>query len=1238
MRYKKQISLLLIFLFIINTFLVALKYNFNNNPTIFNSEKLQANQSVGFPLEGPSIRFRGFRNLPLEGSDLKSFSDEKFELEFLLDLEDEKFEIYNQKVSRVYSFLDYDTLDTDSNDNQKFEDGSTSKYYTPEETPSENELNPDLSFMGNDFIQILRDNNVWENGEKEYLAVKNFPERLDPEIFVQIKVLYKIEVLESNGWHSYYYYKTFEVSEFWTTNFDKKTLRIIDDDTIPPIISDYQILNSPITEAQENIIFEVQAYDNSGLEDFYVLFDDIQYNIDSNNRAIIPNPRNPGQYEYTLFAVDGDEDRHNDQLTTSIHSTFNIIDDDSVPPIISNVSIINAPILDNEDIIQFRIDVEDDSGLEELSIKFQNNIYLDDDNDHIITIPNPKIPGTYEYTIKALDNDKDREGDQLETTLTSNFEVFDDDITPPQIFSIDFTNEPFYDSTEFIEFEVIVEDQSGLSELYAIFNQSIYHADENNRIIFPNPILPNNYLFSVIAVDGDSDQNEDQLNATFDSSFEVKDDDINPPEIEQINILNSPLNDSVDFIEFEIVVNDASGIADLFIIFNEQRYDSISGNIIFIPNPKTSGIHSFQVFAIDGDDDWEGDMSIEVVNSTFEVSDDDINPPEIEQINILNSPIYDSADFIEFEIVVNDESGLSQLYILFEDIIYHADENNHIILPNPILLGLYDFVLVAIDNDTDHEGDQLNSSINSSFKVVDDDITPPTINNIILLTDPVYDSDIYFKVQISAQDVSDIAEIYAVFEGEEYFIDENNIVKIDNPKKPGSYSLQIIAIDNDTDRINDQLISQRKFDIKVEDDDTSTPIIESIQVLDTKIYDSSETIRLKITAKDESGLSNILINFMNEIIQTDSQGYINLSNPIIPGIYKFSVRAIDNDTDRLNDQLSTTLNSTLTIYDDDLSPPEINIYESAFGWDIMISDIDGYQDSKATGNYIVFDSSGEIWDEGIISMENKLYRIRIPFKPETYTLIVNATNNDNEWNGDIESISHLTLLNISLEDCFLFLDNEIEEMKKYVDNELYSIIASTIRFKLSLAQKFLRIAYQKTLDGNLTCSLFKDAIAQVLIEITEFETVFFNKLNLIEDKAAQYIISKLHEIRNFLVLLMGNSVDYIKETSLGYQIANTEVQVLNLKDYSQAELGCKGKPLIKFFTCAAIQLEATLFELSMDMNISTTLDHTIVTMKIVNSTVYCLYEESIIPTPKVEYIHDQIYEIIQKIQLIKSNL
>lgn len=421
--------------------------------------KEEKNGLLDSDMDTPSVRYLGPDNLPIEGYDLKSYDDEKFEINFRID-----DNIANEWIVRVYAYIDYGISDTILSESDKFEDGSDYKQFQLGEEPSFEELNPDESFMGIEFDKILEDFEEWTTSEKDYTAKKEYPGRIDQEIYFHVKVLYKtVDGLQS------YYYKNFYIPGYWTSNLEYRTLNIKDDDIVAPVISNVSILNPPIYDGYENITFEITAEDDSGIESLYIKFLGNDYLDDDKDFQItIPNPSLLGEYSFNVIAIDGDNDRDNDQLSTTLYSSFEILDDDDNTPICTDICIINTPIYDAYDYVIFEFNAEDPSGIAELYIDFMETKYYLDENNQIL-VPNPRIPGEYGFSAVAIDADLDYQGDQLNTTINSYFEVLDDDVTPPQIFV----------SENECEWSISIIDNDGFIDSIASGNYSLFDQDGN---------------------------------------------------------------------------------------------------------------------------------------------------------------------------------------------------------------------------------------------------------------------------------------------------------------------------------------------------------------------------------------------------------------------------------------------------------------------------------------------------------------------------------------------------------------------------------------------------------------------------------------------------------------------------------------------------------------------------------------------------------------------------------------
>ncbi len=371
----------------------------------------------------PRIRYLGPDNHPIEGYDLISHDDEKFELNFRLD-----DRILNEWVVRVYAYLDYDLYDTFMSNSEKFEDGSTYKHFQPGEQPVFQDLNPDTSFMGIEFDKILEDHDQWTTSEKDYVAKKNYPGRIDQELYFHVKVLYKKDIYEANGWHSYYFYSNFYLSWYWTSSFQHRTLNIRDDDLGAPVISNINIIDAPIYDGYNEIIFEINAEDKSGISELYIEFLGDKYlDNDNDNLISIPNPSAPGDYTLSISAVDADSDREGDQLVSTVYSNLNILDDDITAPQIiidENEFGWNVSILDNDGIID-----SESSGnytlIDQYGQIFDSGIIYQEETIYSISkeLISLMKPVSLSLRVFATNNDCEWEGDEETSEATREISI-----------------------------------------------------------------------------------------------------------------------------------------------------------------------------------------------------------------------------------------------------------------------------------------------------------------------------------------------------------------------------------------------------------------------------------------------------------------------------------------------------------------------------------------------------------------------------------------------------------------------------------------------------------------------------------------------------------------------------------------------------------------------------------------------------------------------------------------------
>lgn len=217
-------------------------------------------------------------------------------------------------------------------------------------------------------------------------------------------------------------------------------------------------------------------------------------------------------------------------------------------------------------------------------------------------------------------------------------------------------------------------------------------------------------------------QNSPEKNMYFntDMSVTINDDDITPPTIHEI-IYKSQVLDGDPMIDIAIDATDESGI-NPFIRYNGINYQSIFSEGLYhieIPNPHLLDTYSGEITVFDADNDRLGDQLSSMDEISFEIIDDDDDPPIIYNIKEISYDWDEELIQLTFELIAQDESGISYAEINIGTYTLYGLGIHTVSLPP----GFYKFEVFVIDDDNDREGDQLSST---EFYNLVFDLTPPT--------------------------------------------------------------------------------------------------------------------------------------------------------------------------------------------------------------------------------------------------------------------------------------------------------------------------------------------------------------------------------------------------------------------------------------------------------------------------------------------------------------------------------
>ncbi len=667
-------------------------------------------------------------------------------------------------------------------------------------------------------------------------------------------------------------------------------LFITDDDTEAPTI--YVGYDGDYTDVNPGNV-HVNATDNVGLS------------VDPSGVYSVPS--DPGIYSWTFIAVDNDSDRPGDNMTTISEFSVTIYDDDNITPEIYAQYIGDYTDRDAGYIL---VNASDNRGL---SVDPTGIYYLD-----------PTIINTaQEFTFIATDNDNDRADDSITTIETMSITLTDDDTEAPEIFisySGDYTdNNPGY-------IFVYATDNTGLS------------VDPSGNYSIPSE--PGTYYYTFIATDSDDDRPGDSLTNVINISITIIDDDTEAPEI---------------FLSYDGDYTD-NNPGCIYVNATDNVGLSVDPTGIYTV-PSEPGTYYWTFIATDNDDDRADDSLSTIMNISVTITDDDTTAPVIFVEYIGGSTdgdpgyiIVNASDNIELSIdpsgtyaldpsiigiaqeftftatdndndragdslttvetisiiLTDDDTEAPVIYISYDgdytdgnpgNVYVNASDNVGLsvdpmgIYPVSAELGTYYWTFIATDNDDDREGDSLTTVMNFSITITDDDTIAPVI--VVEYVGGGSDGEAGY-VQVTASDNIGLS------------IDPSGTYALDPSIIGIAQEFTFTATDNDNDRAGDSLTTVETISMILTDDDTEAPVIYIS-------YDGDYT---------DGNPGNVYVNASDNIgLSIDPTGIYPVSAEL--GTYYWTFTATDNDDDREGDSLTTVMNFSITITDDDTIAPVI---------------------------------------------------------------------------------------------------------------------------------------------------------------------------------------------------------------------------------------------------------------------------------------------------------------------------
>ncbi len=289
-----------------------------------------------------------------------------------------------------------------------------------------------------------------------------------------------------------------------------------------------------------------------------------------------------------------------------------------------------------------------------------------------------------------------------------------------------------------------------------------------------------------------------------------------------------------------------------------------------------------------------------------------------------------------------------------------------------------------------------------SVGLIDDDLTAP----IVFITHQDgngYDSQPGYWTVSAYDPESGIGAVEVKVDGTlvGYSLNDYNV-----PNSPGPHIIEAKVSNADEDYAGDSLANDietaiASYSVYIQDDDVSPP---HISIVPYSSATDSDPGFWSVSASDSSGITQMYV-YIDEILVGTSNGNFDIPNTL--GNHIIRVVATDGDSDRYGDSLTGSFSHVITIVDDDLTAPIIDITPFGSGtdadpggWTVNAYDLESGIETIEVylDDILVGTSNGDYFLGGTLG---------------DYTLRVVATNADFDRGiEDQESSENLNLISI----------------------------------------------------------------------------------------------------------------------------------------------------------------------------------------------------------------------------------
>jgi hypothetical protein len=802
------------------------------------------------------------------------------------------------------------------------------------------------------------------------------------------------------------------------------SVSVVDDDTTPPLI----VLggsSAAETDGQDQHFTWTVTDTGSGIGSVNVTVKRdgvIIFNSTSAAGSFNFNSYGLGTYLMCVTATDADDDRPSDSLTSTASLSTVVSDDDTAAPVIT-LGGSSVAETDGQD-QSFNWNAADlTSGLDSVAVTVTRDglVVYSSTNAAGAFDFNALGLGTYAITVSATDADNDRAGDSMSSAATRTVVVTDDDTDAP-IISLGGSVGAEEDSQDQAFNWNITDAGSGVGTVNVSVLRNgveIFTSTAATGTFDFNSYGLGTYKLNVSATDADNDRADDALGSSASQTVVVSDDDTTPPVILIGGSSGSETDGDNQFFTWD-VTDAGSGVGSVTVTIKRDGatiHTSSDASGFFDFNTYGLGTYTISVDATDADNDYAGDTLSSSDSNSVAVSDDDTSAPSI--FTGGSTAAESDGQTQSFDWNISDfGSGLGGLTVTVTrdgTVIYttsNLDDASDSFNFDSFGLGTYVLSISANDIDNDRAGDALSTLASRTVVVHDDDATPPTIT---LGGSSGAEND--GQNQVFNWNVTDAGSgidsltVSITRNGVEIFTSTDASGAFDfNTLGLGTYAISVSATDADNDRPNDSLTSSASRSVTVSDDDISPPVITLGGSTGTETDAQNQLFTWNVTDAG-SGVGSVSVSITQnglEIYNSSAPAGTFDFNSYGMGAFAITVLATDADSDRASDSLSMSGSRTVTVSDDDATPPTIILSGSTGTETDGQNQLFAWNASDATSGLSSFsititrdDGSGPVVIYNSNSLATNVGNFDFnSFGLGAYTMTVSATDADNDRIGD----------------------------------------------------------------------------------------------------------------------------------------------------------------------------------------------------------------------------------------------